>query len=238
MGEQNSRRRLPSPSMIVAGVALFVSLGGGAYAGVAFNQVRSAHIKNGEVKTVDLANAAVTSAKVRNGAVTAPKIANGAVTLAKIQPAARNAMKGNAGPQGPKGETGATGAAGAAAGFVTDSAGLVQFPAAAGTYATAVSRTVPAGSYVVTAATTANNNAGSTADVECRLVGGATPFATTAYVVLSANGAGGERESITTAGGVSLPGGGTISLECKSSGTSGNYLSSKITAIQVNQLNP
>jgi len=212
--------------MVVAGVALFVALGGGAYAGVALNQVKSGNIKNGEVKAVDLANNAVTSVKIKNGAV----------TLADIQPAARNALRGNAGPQGPKGDTGATGAAGAAAGFVTDTTTFVAFPAVGGTYTVVASRAVPAGSYIVTAATTANNNGGATADVDCQLNGGAAPFAVTTFVVLSANGAGGERESLTTTGGVTLPGDGTIRLECRSSGVIGNFGFSKITAIQVNQL--
>ena len=47
----------PSPAMLVALSALFVALGGGAYASVTANQVKSVHIKNGEVKNVDLAAA-------------------------------------------------------------------------------------------------------------------------------------------------------------------------------------
>lgn len=77
-----------SPSMIVAMVALFVALSGGAYATVALNQVRSQHIKNGEVKTVDLANSAVTTAKIKNNAVTSAKIKNGTIAAADLAPAA------------------------------------------------------------------------------------------------------------------------------------------------------
>lgn len=228
MGEQNERRRLPSPSMIVAGVALFVSLGGGAYASVAFNQVRSAHIKNGEVKTVDLANAAVTSAKVRNGAVTSPKIANGAVTLAKIQPAARAALRGAAGPPGPAG-TGAT------SGFARQAASNIAFPATANTFVTVAQLSVPAGSYIVTGATNANNNANIVRNVNCRLAG-QTPLVATSTIVLAANLQPGERESLAVTGGLTLTADGTIRLECQSSSTAGNYLNSKLTAIQVNML--
>ncbi len=69
----------PSPSMVVAAIALFVALSGGAYASVALNQVRSASIKNGEVKTVDLANFAVTSVKLANSSVKSNKIVDGAI---------------------------------------------------------------------------------------------------------------------------------------------------------------
>lgn len=69
----------PSPSMVVAAIALFVALSGGAYAGVALNQVRSANIKNGEVKTADLANFAVTAVKMANSSVKSNKIVDGTI---------------------------------------------------------------------------------------------------------------------------------------------------------------
>ena len=75
-------RSRPSPSMVVAMVALFVALSGGAYASVALNQVRSVHIKNGEVKRVDIANNAVNSAKLANGGVADVDIAS--VGAAKV----------------------------------------------------------------------------------------------------------------------------------------------------------
>ncbi len=79
-----ARWKKPSPSMIVALVALFIALSGGAYASVTLNQVRSVHIKNGEVKSVDLANNAVKRAKINNNAVNSAKIQNGQVTSADI----------------------------------------------------------------------------------------------------------------------------------------------------------
>ena len=75
-------RSRPSPSMVVAMVALFVALSGGAYASVALNQVRSVHIKNGEVKRADIANNAVNSAKIANGGVADVDIAS--VGAAKV----------------------------------------------------------------------------------------------------------------------------------------------------------
>ena len=76
------RRITPSPSMIVAMAALFVALGGAAYAGVTLskNSVTSATIKNGAVKSADLANLAVTNTKLKNNAVNSAKVKDGSLT--------------------------------------------------------------------------------------------------------------------------------------------------------------
>lgn len=66
---------------LIACVALFVALGGGAYAATAMLPKKS-------VKTRHLAKGVVTTQKLRNGAVTAAKIRNGAVTARKIGAAA------------------------------------------------------------------------------------------------------------------------------------------------------
>ena len=58
--------------MVVALVALFVALGGSAFA-------------VSQVGTKQLKNAAVTTAKIRNGAVTNAKLGNGSVTGAKVR---------------------------------------------------------------------------------------------------------------------------------------------------------
>jgi hypothetical protein len=81
------KRHAPSPAMIVALVALFVALGGAAYAGVTLsnNSVRSGTIVNGQVKTVDLANSAVANAKLKNNSVNSAKIKNNTVASGDIQ---------------------------------------------------------------------------------------------------------------------------------------------------------
>ncbi|MBV9311353.1 MAG: hypothetical protein JOZ73_11000 [Solirubrobacterales bacterium] len=80
------RRVRPSPAMVVACAALFVSLGGGAYAAIKLknNSVTTKKIKNGAVTTKKLKNGAVTTPKIANGAVTTPKIANGAVNSGQL----------------------------------------------------------------------------------------------------------------------------------------------------------
>ncbi|MGH2973699.1 MAG: hypothetical protein ACRDLL_02365 [Solirubrobacterales bacterium] len=56
---------------IVSLIALFVALGGGAYATLRLprNSVRSGTIRDGQVKNADLATSAVTSSKVRAGSL-------------------------------------------------------------------------------------------------------------------------------------------------------------------------
>jgi hypothetical protein len=72
-------KRHLNPATVLACVALFVALGGGAFAATKLTKksVKSQHIGNG----------AVTTAKLKNGAVTTPKLRNGAVIGAKIAPA-------------------------------------------------------------------------------------------------------------------------------------------------------
>ena len=69
----------------MAAIALFVSLGGTAWAlTLPAGSVGTKQLKNGAVTTKKLKNGAVTSAKIANSAVTSAKIANSAVTSAKI----------------------------------------------------------------------------------------------------------------------------------------------------------
>jgi hypothetical protein len=66
-------------SNVIALLALFVALGGSAYA---------VHLGKNAVKTKNIKNAAVTDAKIAPGAVSAGKLANGAVTADKLAPGA------------------------------------------------------------------------------------------------------------------------------------------------------
>jgi hypothetical protein len=81
------RLRLPSPAMVVACLALAISLSGAAYA------VSTALPRN-SVGTAQLKNNAVNSAKVKNASLRAADLAPG-----QIPP-------GPAGPQGPPGVSG------------------------------------------------------------------------------------------------------------------------------------
>ena len=92
-------KRRPSPSMVVAFIALLLALGGGAYA-----QLR---IPNNSVGSKKLKNNAVTSKKIRNGAVNSNKVKNGSLLSADFR-----AGQLPAGPRGPQGERGVQGVQG------------------------------------------------------------------------------------------------------------------------------
>lgn len=74
---KQSRKHLTFAN-VMSCIALFLALGGAAFAAKTATKV----------KTKNLANGAVTTSKLRNGAVTTAKLRNGAVTTAKVAPAA------------------------------------------------------------------------------------------------------------------------------------------------------
>ncbi len=63
------RLRAPSPSMVVALIALFVALGSGAYAAITVpaNSVGTPQLKNGAVTGSKIRDAAITGAKIKLG---------------------------------------------------------------------------------------------------------------------------------------------------------------------------
>jgi hypothetical protein len=95
--------RRPSPAMVVALIALFVALGGGAYA--------ATRLPNGSVGTPQLKNGAVTGAKLHRGAVTSVQVGDHSLLARDFKPGQLPA--GPPGLQGPKGDTGPQGAQGA-----------------------------------------------------------------------------------------------------------------------------
>jgi hypothetical protein len=76
----------PSPSMVVALIALVIALGGTGYAAVTLprNSVGTEQLKRGAVKPRDLGRSAVTSSRLRNGAVGRSKLRNNSVDGAKV----------------------------------------------------------------------------------------------------------------------------------------------------------
>ena len=92
MDWQSSR---PRHGTVVAYLALFVALGGGAYAATLApdNSVDSRAIVNGQVKRADLARRSVDASKLGAGAVVTPKLAAGAVTEEKLAPGAVTASR-------------------------------------------------------------------------------------------------------------------------------------------------
>jgi hypothetical protein len=93
----------PSPALVVAGGALFLSLTGTGLADIA-------QLGRGSVGAPQLQTGAVTTPKIRKAAVTTAKLRNGTVTLSKLAASARvPGPRGPAGAQGPAGPQGPPG---------------------------------------------------------------------------------------------------------------------------------
>lgn len=78
-------RHLSYPN-VVATLALFIALGGGAYAATKAqkNSVNSKAIRNGQVKSVDVANQGLTGVDVKDGSLGSAELGGGVVTGPKI----------------------------------------------------------------------------------------------------------------------------------------------------------
>jgi hypothetical protein len=93
---------------VISLTALFVALGGGAYAvSIHRNSVTSKSIKNGQVKTKDLATDAVNASKVRDGSLLKQDFASGQLPAGATGPQGPQGVQGTTGAQGPEGEAAA-----------------------------------------------------------------------------------------------------------------------------------
>jgi hypothetical protein len=101
-------KRLPTPAMLVACIALAASLGGVSYA--------ASVLPKNSVGTAQVQKSAVTASKLKKNAVTGVKVKNGTLTAADFSagqlPAGPQGPKGDPGAQGPKGDTGTAGVSG------------------------------------------------------------------------------------------------------------------------------
>ncbi|MGE4427606.1 MAG: hypothetical protein AB7G37_14235 [Solirubrobacteraceae bacterium] len=103
------RRRRIGSAHVMAGVAIFVALGGTSYAAVSLpkNSVGSAQIKNGAVAAKDLKKKAVTGSRVASNAITSSKVKDGSLLAQDFKAGELSGgAPGPAGPQGPQGEKG------------------------------------------------------------------------------------------------------------------------------------
>lgn len=154
------RRRRITSAHAMAGLALFVALGGTSYAAVSLpkNSVGSAQIKKNAVTGSDLRRNAVTSAKVKDGSLSVKDLSVSAAaslrTAGPQGPAGSPGVPGPVGPVGPVGPQGAPGAKGDAgpAGIVVPQTftnpAAVAVPANAN--GTVISKALPSARYVAT----------------------------------------------------------------------------------------
>ncbi len=133
-------KRLPTPAMLVACVALVVSLGGVSYA--------AGVLPKNSVGTAQLQKKAVTGAKVKNWSLTAADFKAGQLPAG---PQGERGPQGPAGLQGPTGDTGAAGQPGLAGPAGISGYELVETaPTVVGPGAiTALSASCPAGKKVL-----------------------------------------------------------------------------------------
>jgi hypothetical protein len=115
------RGRRPSPAMIIACLALAISLGGTGVAAV------TAVLPKNSVGTAQLKNNAVTSTKVQNGSLRRADFAPGTLVLTP-GPQGAQGPPGPGGPQGQKGDKGDAGVSGAI-GDITVHTASVTVPA-------------------------------------------------------------------------------------------------------------
>jgi hypothetical protein len=115
----------PSPAMVVACLALAVSLGGVGYAAI--------KLPKNSVGTVQLRTGAVTSKKVRNHSLVAADFRRGVLLRGAVGPSGPQGVQGSQGAQGPKGEQGAKGEPGVS-GYVHTGVQVPSVPGTAATY--------------------------------------------------------------------------------------------------------
>lgn len=109
------KRIMPSPAMVVALLALFVALGGGAYAATNLprNSVGTRQLRNQAVTIHKLAFNSVGTRRIQNNAVISSKVRNHSLLARDFAPGQLPAgPRGPAGPAGPAGSAGPAGANG------------------------------------------------------------------------------------------------------------------------------
>jgi collagen type VII alpha len=137
------------------------------------------------------------------------------------------------GREGPAGKNGTNGERGPSTAFSANSGSAIkEWPTKANEPQTVLSLSLPAGSFAITGKVLANNNAG-VADVECELLAGGKQVDPGFEALTLAASAPGDRGELTMTGTVALAAPSSAEVVCKSSGTSGNYLGTAISAIQV-----
>ena len=206
-----------SPASCLAMVALFVALGGGAYAAA------------GKIGTAEIKNGAVTKVKIKKEAVTGPKIKQDAVTGAKVKESTLGTVPDAAKLAGVL-----------PAGFESKGFGgngdAMHVNLGIDTVTEIASQELPAGTYLVLARGGLNNNSGEDIPIgqECTLAAGGTSQ-TLPMAALAKNGAPGDREEFTLFIVATLPSTGNAVLSCEtdSNWKSGNVIEPSVAAVSL-----
>jgi hypothetical protein len=165
---QTARKWRLNSAHVIAVIALFVALGGTAWAAV--------HLAKNSVKAKNIAKNAVTTKKIKNAAVTEPKIANGSVTAKKIAPG----VLSTAGPSD------------ADAGSLLGPINPAGLPSG-GTDLVTLAQ-LPAGNYVISGKLLASNTAGASRMIDCTLSAGSDTDQSKAN--LASSGSAGDSDTL------------------------------------------
>ena len=211
-------RRRPSPSMIVALIALFAALGGTAAA--TRYLIRSPK-------------------QLRPGVITERLLAHSVrVKLARVGNTGNTGPAGPVGPKGAKGDrgdTGPQGPVGPSAGYSTNGVGGFNF--ATGDQNLVATLGVPAGSYVVTATADVDNHGSNAPDVTCRTETTDTSPALVQTVTVTA--AVGAEVTLPMTGTATLSADGGFRVMCTQPASSNLHLTNAhLTAVRVGALTP
>ncbi len=198
-----------SPALVVASLALLVSLTGTSVAAV--QQV----LPRNSVGTKQVKKNAITTKKIRNGTLLRADFRRGQLP---------RGARGTAGPAGAAGARGPSDVRQIADGATT---------AWSSTFASQRSLSLPVGSWLVTATlgVDSNGTAGTTQTCTCRLAVGGT-VVDQVELVLGGNATVNEKAAITLQGGRAITAAGNAELQCQSTGA-GSVMNPSITAIQV-----
>jgi hypothetical protein len=214
--------RRPSPAMVVALIALILTLAGTAVAAV---KIGTNSLKNSAVTTKKLKNRAVTGAKLAEGSVSTAKLAEGAVSTGKLAEGAVSTGKLAEGAVSAQKLTPGE----RSEGFVTTQAG--QIALSAGTSTTIASLNLPAGgNYIIVASADLGNNAATPNLLSCQLRENGT-LLTGASANLAPLAVFSQGTALTAASG-----GGTVTLACEPE-KGAQARNRVITAVRVGTLN-
>lgn len=215
-------------SNVVASLALFIALGGGAYAAATLpkNSVGPAQIKKN----------AVSSTKVKDGSLLKKDFKAGQLPAGATGATGPKGDKGDPGTNGTNGTNGSNGARGPSDGYVSENG--VSGPLNSGGPEDSIA--LPAGNYIVTAgADMENGTTGGPGTVTCTLTpAGGLAVDQTSIELPGDPGTAASPDSavFNLAGPVTLAGPGSVEVNCAAGGTAVNLDNLKMTAIRVETL--
>jgi hypothetical protein len=203
---------------VISLVALFVALGGSAYAAL-------------KITGKDIRNGTVTHKDVRDRSLRARDFRPGQLPAGATGPQGAQGPPGEPGPQGADGPPGPAGSPNGHA-IYNDA----TFPDFTTTNDTVASMVLPAGKYVLNATVVPNNNDAAVQSVTCELRLGGVKIDEQVDVRLAAEG-GQDRVPVALTGGGTLASADFATIVCSATDVDGNFADPSITAIEVGTLN-